>query len=199
MGNNKIIIGNGKEKNIESLLRDTVVKTKTTTPNISQEPVQEPLQESVQEPLYENVWGNDQKVLSRLDEKLLTDRRFYTRVIYMQTVECNTIMDSIESEPVLLIKPIEFMIIDLSMGGIGVTCENMLNIGTILVFNITLDNIAYGIKCEVVYCFQNDEKFRAGLKLVNKEKKFIRHLKIFVARVSLQSKYGSKTYELSKG
>ena len=85
------------------------------------------------------------------------------------------------------------MIIDLSMGGIGIICEYELLVGTILFFNLSLDNIAYDIKCEVAYCLQNDDKYRACLKIVDRDRNFIRHLKILVARLSLQSKYGTRT------
>jgi hypothetical protein len=76
------------------------------------------------------------------------------------------------------------------MGGIGIICEHGINIGKILAIQLTLDNIPYEIKGEVVYCIRNDDKFRAGLKIVQRDKRFIRHLKIFVARISLNSIYG---------
>ena len=52
-----------------------------------------------------------------------------------------------------------------------------------------LDEKIYDIKCEVIYCFKSDNKFRIGLRVVQKDKLFIQHLKIVIARISLRSKY----------
>lgn len=187
MAGKKIVIGNGKEKDKkenEIILKGNTANTLKSTPDTTQEPQQETLDE--------NVWGNDHLILNNIDESILADRRLYVRAIYMQRIECNTIKYNKDSELTLLSKPIEFMIVDISMGGIGIICEYEIKIGTILIFKLTLDNIAYEVKYEVVYCFPNDDKFRAGLKMAEKDKEFIRHLKILVARLSLQSKYGNR-------
>lgn len=200
MANNKIIIGNSKEKNekvIEPIQKDTVVNTGTIAPNTEQKPESE--QKPVQEPIYENVWGNDHVILKVLDEKQLSDRRLYARAIYMQNIECNAILGNMESEPVLLAKPMNFMVIDISMSGIGIICKDEINKGMVLIFKLILDNIAYEIKCEVIYSFQVDDKFRAGLKMVGKDKKFIKHLKIVVARLTLQREYGTRVERASQG
>lgn len=185
MTNSKIVIGvNEKDKKeAEPLFKNTLVDTRTAAPNTEQE--------SEQEPVDENVWGNDHSILNRLDEKQLADRRLYTRVAYIQKVKCNAILESVEAQPVLLAKPIDFMVIDISMGGIGIICESEIALGTILAFNLTLENITYEIKCGVIYCYENDDKFRAGLKIAVMDKNFIRHLKIFVAKLSLQNRYGA--------
>ena len=145
-----------------------------------------------QEPLDENVWGNDYSILNKLNEKQLADRRLYVRVRHVQRIECNAVHDSVESEPVFLARPIVFTISDLSMGGIGIICDSEISIGKILAFQLTLDGIPYKIKCEVVYCIHNDNKFRAGLRIVQKDRKFFMHLKIYVARISLNSRYGNQ-------
>lgn len=149
-------------------------------------------QETTQEPLDENVWGNDYSIINKLNEKHLADRRLYVRVRNVQRIECNALSDSVEAEPVFLARPIEFTISDLSMGGIGIICDNEISIGKVLAFQLILDGIPYKIKCEVVYCIHNDNKFRAGLKIVQKDRKFLMHLKIYVARISLNSRYGNK-------
>lgn len=188
MKNNIMVIGNRKEKvekEAELVLRDALADGLSVASGNSQD--------TVLEPVYENDWGNEQSVLNKLEGKVLADRRFYARALYMQRIKCNTLFDSVESEPSYLIEPLEFMIVDLSMGGIGIICEYEIMIGTILFFNLSLDHIAYDIKCEVVYCFQNSDKYRIGLKIVGRDMNFIRHLKIFVARLSLQSQYGTRT------
>lgn len=151
--------------------------------------IQEP---SERKPFYEKDWGNERTVLSRLDGKLLADRRLYARVLYMHKIRCNALFDSFDSEPTLLMDPLELMVVDLSVGGIGVICEHEILVGTILSFKLPLDNIVYEIKCEVVYCFENSGKYRAGLKLADRNRNFIRHLKIFVARLTLQNMLGAE-------
>ncbi|MCX7922418.1 MAG: PilZ domain-containing protein [Clostridia bacterium] len=188
MANNKIIIGKQKEKDeagrkeikpspIEAIIDNSIVDSND-----------EHLPEQL--PLDKKVWGNDNIVLNKLDENQLVNRRLYVRVRHIQQIECDTVYEEMGAEPTVLDKPIIFTIIDLSAGGIGIMCEHELNKGTIFAFRIKLDDIVYDIKCEVVYCFQNEGTFRAGLKMAEKNKLFYRHLKIYVARISLQGTYG---------
>ena len=184
MVSNKIIIGEDKKRDNKEA---KPVPYKTGRPQITAAVTE---QETEQIPVDENVWGNDYTIINKLDEKQLADRRLYVRVRHIQRIECNKVFDNIEVEPVLLTQPIVFIISDLSMGGIGIICEHGISIGKIFAIQLTLDTIPYEIKCEVVYCIQNDDKFRVGLKIVQKDKLFIRHLKLFVARISLTSMYG---------
>lgn len=114
----------------------------------------------------------------------------YVRVRYIRSTECTKICRSLDAEPVTLRKPITFTIVDISMGGIGIICDYIIELGTILIFNILLDNITYEIKYSVVYCIKMEDKFRIGLRIAEKDRDYIRHLKIYVARISLQSNYG---------
>lgn len=181
---NKIIFGDDKKRDNKEINLDLYKAGKL---RISAEG---PEQETVDIPVDENVWGNDYTIVNKLSEKQLADRRLYVRVRYIQRIECNKVFDNIEEEPVLLAKPIVFIISDLSMGGIGIISDHFINIGKIFAIQIKLDSIPYEIKCEAVYCIKNDDKFRAGLRVVQKDKSFIRHLKIFIARISLTSNYG---------
>lgn len=187
MKRNIMVIGNSKEeanKDTEQVSKHSAAGAPDAAPGTGRE--------TVQEQVYEKDWSNEHEVLRKLEGKLLADRRLYVRALYMKRIECNILFDSLDAEPSILPEPIRFMIVDLSMGGIGIICEHGIAIGTILSFGLSLDNILYDIKCEVVYCFENNDKYRAGLKIVNRDRKFIRHLKIFVARLSLQSKYGAQ-------
>ena len=142
-------------------------------------------------PLDEVVWGNDRAVLDKIDKGLLADRRLFVRIRHIQKVSCSIEYRHDSAEPVELDEPLEFMIIDLSVGGIGIICEQELDIGRVLGVHLLLDDIPYDIICEVVYCIRLEDKYRAGLKIVRRDKKFMRHLKIFVARVSLTNEYAS--------
>ncbi len=179
---NRIIIGGSNKKEV-------LQKTVTNVPVNDTGAV--PVQDTKAIPLDEKVWGNDNAILEKIDKGLLADRRLFVRIRHMQRVTCSTEYKDVKKEPVELDKPLEFMTVDLSVGGIGIVCESEIGIGRILGLRILLDRIPYDIKCEVVYCIRIDGKFRAGLRIAQKEKRFMRHLKIFVARVSLTSEYAS--------
>jgi len=181
MANSRIVIFNNKIEKKKKNIPEVNLKTAEITHSNEQ-----------LEPLDENLWGNDAVVLRVLDEELLAERRMYVRTLYTQRIECNTISKDIDSEPYILKKPLSFMITDISLGGIGMVSDYRVDVGSVLSFKIFLDHIPYEIKCEVVYCFENEGKYRAGLKLVEKNKEFINHLKIMVARLSLYSKYCNK-------
>lgn len=139
----------------------------------------------------ETVWGNDKAFMSRIDEVQRADLRLFVRIRHLQKVTCSMAYEDISKEPYELDRPLELMIVDMSVGGIGVICEHEIDVGRILGVPIILDTIPYNVKCEVVYCIPLDGKFRAGLKIAHKDKLFMRHLKIFVARISLTSTYAS--------
>lgn len=182
MTNNKVTIGDGKAKRKnESISKLPLEKPKIIEPKI------EPINEEI--PIDENVWGNDSSVVKRLDEEQLAERRLFVRIIFMRHIMCYETLNNLQAETILLSQPIEFSITDISVGGIGIISDYEIKVGIILVFNLILDDKAYDIKCEVMYCFKSDNKFRGGLKIVNKDKDFTKHLKVVVARVSLRNRY----------
>jgi hypothetical protein len=65
---------------------------------IINEPTHEPIinEPPRREPVYLKDWGNERAVLSRLEGKLLADRRLYARVLYILKIRCNTLFDSPE-------------------------------------------------------------------------------------------------------
>jgi hypothetical protein len=146
-------------------------------------------QKSITMPLDENVWGNDRALLDKLDREVIADRRLFVRVRYVQGLTCDTVYEDIGKEPVRLSRPLEFMAVDLSVAGIGIICEHEIETGMILGIRMPLDGIPYDIKCKVIYCIPLDGKYRAGLKIAGKDKPFIKHLKIFVARTTLTKEY----------
>lgn len=186
----KIIIDDRKRKHKEGTEPGIGEKdaplAETTIPDNVPEPSAEHMS------LDENVWDNDLAVISKLDEQTLADRRLFVRIRHMRRVICKAIFEHPEGEPVTLKKPLDITISDLSMGGIGIICEEQINIGKILLLPLILDSILYEVKCEVVYCIRNDDKFRIGLRIIKRDKQFIRHLKIFIARISLENMYGSE-------
>lgn len=148
-------------------------------------------QDTAASPLDENVWGNDRAILDKLDKEVLADRRLFVRVRHVQRIICNTEYEDIDKEPVYLRSPLEFMTADISVAGIGIVCDRELEPGKILGIRITLDRMPYDIKCKVIYCIPLDGKYRAGLKIAVMDKRFMRHLKIYVARITLTGEYAS--------
>lgn len=137
----------------------------------------------------DNLWGNDWQINKSIDKDYLAEKRLFVRVRYIQHMECKiSHMDPEESphEPDRLMR---FTIFDISMGGIGAICEEPVAKDSILVFSLQLDHMFYEINCQVIYCIPIDNVFRLGLKILTKEKNFVKHLKLFVARLSLM---GSK-------
>ncbi len=139
----------------------------------------------------EVVWGNDRALMKMVDEVQRADLRLFVRIRHIQKVICSMVYEDIAKEPYRLDRPLEMMIVDLSVGGIGVICEHEIETGSILGIPIVLDAITYDVICETVYCIPMDGKYRAGFKIAKKDKDFIKHLKIFVARISLTNTYAS--------
>lgn len=145
----------------------------------------------VPEAEFENVWSNDYKVIQQLSDNLKAEKRMYVRVRHLQQIECKVMYEDLDAEPVKLKKPITFTTVDISIGGIGIICDQPIKVNTILQFEICLDDMYYLVEYMVVYCLNIDDKYRIGLKIVKRHCDFIKHLKIYVARISLQSKYGT--------
>jgi len=186
----KIIISDGKNR--ESKKIDTNPPIVQSVPDNSVEVHKGYEKETEPIPLDENVWGNDNVVSQHLDAKQLAERRLFVRIRHFQQAECHAISDNEEIEPEPLPNPFALIITDLSMGGIGIVCDQDIGIGKILLVRIVLDGIAYDVKCRVMYCFWNDGKFRAGLKVLRSEKQFIYHMKIYIAKKSINSAYGGQ-------
>ena len=109
----------------------------------------------------------------------------------MQSLESSAMSESREKELASVAPPLKFTMIDISMGGIGIICDEPLKKGINMAFPIILDNMKYDVVYEVVYCIPINGKYRIGLKLARKDKAYTHHLKIYVARISLTSQYGN--------
>lgn len=144
------------------------------------------------EPIDEAVWGNDHQLNKQFDEEILVEKRRFVRVRLIQQVQCKMIGGNPEEEPLALQKPFSLSIFDISLRGIGTICPHSLEKGTILYFDMILDGISYSIGCEVAYCIDVDGSFRTGLRIVKRDRGFLKHLKIFVARLSLTARYGPR-------
>jgi hypothetical protein len=175
--------GSGKEDAFAAAARRLELLREDRTDSTTEENVEE-------ESLDEDVWGNDKSIIKRLDEDSLADRRLFIRVRHMRQVECHMLYEHIGDEPINLTRPMIFTICDLSMGGIDIISDDFIDAGKILSIRIILDEIPYEFKGEVVFCLKSEDKFRIGLKIVQRDRTFIRHLKIFIARISLNSRYG---------
>lgn len=185
MPNNKITIGVGKQEENDKTQRIPKEELYSSVAPVESE--QKP------EVLEDRVWGNDYILDKKLDKEHLDEKRMFVRVRYIQNISCDKICDDINSQPTTLTKPIKLVMSDISVGGLGAVCGQELNVGSVLEFDIVLDHLTYTIKCEIVYCILMEESYRIGLKIVRKNRDFLKHLKILVARISLQAQYGGKS------
>jgi hypothetical protein len=185
---NKIIVGTGKK---EEIVEKERMKQDMPQALSGAETVHEMELEMKQEPVYESVWGNDYALFKQLDDETLAEKRLYVRVRYIQDMECSSMSEHCENELANVAPPLKFIIIDISMGGIGAICDEPLKLGITMAFQVTLDNMKYDVVYEVVYCIKMDGKYRIGLRLAKKDKAYTHHLKVYVARISLTGRYGS--------
>lgn len=184
MANNKITIGSGGKK--DDSINKPIEELDITN---SQVAARDSVARSENDVLDEIIWGNDYELHKKLDKDNLTEKRRYIRVRFIQRIECKMLCEDKNSEPENLEEPLVFTAIDISVGGIGAVSEAFIEPGIILYFTVVLDHFTYDIKSEVIYCVELDDKYRIGLKVKQNEKEFIRHLKIFVAKLSLEGKY----------
>lgn len=175
---NRITIGKGKKENPNKI--QVPKQTELYKPEINTDNYRT---------LDQNIWGNDSEENKKLDKEVLAEKRMYVRIRYIQHIECNMLSDSLDTEPVVLAKPMSFNIFDLSMGGIGIICDQEIKKGLILSFKIRLDQIEYDVMCESIYCIEADSNYKIGLKIIRNNRDFIKHLKILVARTSLSADY----------
>ncbi len=179
MKENKIYI-NGKpssEKDTEE------IKNKNS---LIEKPIGEHAPELIQ--IDENIWGTDLEFEKKLEEQFLADRRLFVRVRYFAEVLCNRIYRTENDEPEVLPYPFSLSIIDISSGGIGAISDEDIEIDSVLPVKLVLEKIEYVVRYRVVYCIPHEGKYRIGLKLNEKNNIFKRHLKIYVAKLSLQLK-----------
>lgn len=180
MKENKIYI-NGKPISSE---KDTdQIKNKNS---LTEKPMEEHAPELIQ--IDENVWGTDLEFEKKLEEQFLADRRLFVRVRYFAEVLCNKIYRSGNDEPEVLPYPFSLSIIDISSGGIGAISDEEIEIDSVLPVKLVLEKIEYIVRYRVVYCIPHEGKYRIGLKLNEKNNIFKRHLKIYIAKLSLQLK-----------
>jgi len=186
MPDNKIVIGKqkiDKSKNLQDLKQDY---------KKPQAPEEDPESISSREYLDDNIWGSDPEINKKLDKELLLERRRYVRVRYFQEIKCMRLGPETDVEPIKPDEPVILSLFDISMGGLGTVCSHEIKKGSVLFFNLQLDHLTYDIKCKVAYCVQIEDNYRIGLKILDKDSQFIKHLKIVVARISLNAKYAAK-------
>jgi len=70
------------------------------------------------------------------------------------------------SHEVIINSPLEISLIDISIGGIGIKANTMLENDTTMSINIQLENENYVVIGKVVWCRPEDNLFTCGLKLI---------------------------------
>lgn len=186
MADNRITIGKGKPQIDKDKDLELLKKQDLYIPEKEIETGEQPPQTQTSD---ENLWGNDWQINSLIDKDYLAEKRLFVRVRYFRPFECRMFCTSPDAEPEKLDSILKLTMFDLSMGGIGAICDVSVPKDDILFFPLLLDHMTYDVKCQVVYCIPIDHVFRLGLRILTREKQFIKHLKLYVARLSLM---GSK-------
>lgn len=74
-------------------------------------------------------------------------------------------------------EPVEMTLRDVSAGGLGVICDRLFEKGSVLVMEITLEEVNYQkVTAKVMWTIKEDNAYRHGLELMNLSGKLYRHL-----------------------
>lgn len=182
MAKNRLIIGKDDERDKKDSELELLKKDGLHIPGTE---VNNKGSKSSEGDLDDNLWGNDWQVNKSIDKDFMAEKRLFVRVRYFHPLECRMKYIDPDADPLRLESVLHLTMFDLSMGGIGAICEEPIPQNEILLFPLQLDHLTYDIKCQVVYCIPIDKVYRLGFRILSKDKDFIKHLKLFVARLSL--------------
>ena len=113
---------------------------------------------------------------SRLN--IYTEQRRYVRVIWQQEIEYKK-----ENSQIMYM-----CTTDISIGGIGATTDEQLNINDIITICLRLDDEEYSAICRVAYCACCECEYKIGLEFQEAPRELMTHIKKVVARYSVFGK-----------
>lgn len=97
-----------------------------------------------------------------MDPKLL---RNYSRVKHEDKAVCWRYYN--EKELIELDRPLEFYIVDISAGGVGVRSSSDISKGNILIFELPFGLSTYKVMGKVVWTDRRENHYRSGLEFVS--------------------------------
>jgi len=64
-------------------------------------------------------------------------------------------------------KPLELIVVDISVGGVGLKSKQTFNNGSVLIFDLDFGLSKYKVQAKVLWSIQQDDYSRIGLKFVS--------------------------------
>ncbi len=102
--------------------------------------------------------------------------RKHIRTKYYQKINCYSYYDT-TGKQISLDKPIEIIMVNISLGGAGLICEKKFEAGTVFVLNFYLDRIPYNQLFKILWCEKAGEMYRVGTEIINISTNLFKHLK----------------------
>ncbi|WP_026893624.1 PilZ domain-containing protein [Clostridiisalibacter paucivorans] len=102
-------------------------------------------------------------------------KRVHSRIMYSTRLECYRYYENNELKRYN--PPMELIMFDLSLGGIGVISEEYLKIGNVLMFTLKLNIMPYQVMAKVVWTYKIGHMYRSGLEFVGMPNGLVREIK----------------------
>jgi hypothetical protein len=97
------------------------------------------------------------------------------RIDYYSKIQCTKSIQRGETKEYE--EPLELMLISVSVGGLSIISEEPFEKGTILIFNLKLEETLYEkVSANVIWTIKKGDMFRNGLGIMNISGKLYRHL-----------------------
>ena len=109
------------------------------------------------------------------EDKSSFGKRKSKRINYFSKIYCRKSMYNGMAEE--FEEPVELTLHDVSEGGLGVICDRLFERGSVLVLNISLEEVYYEkVTAKVMWTIKKNNTYRHGLEIMNLSGKLFRHL-----------------------
>lgn len=114
-----------------------------------------------------------------------TDSNRYVRVSLMQNSILKQVFRQGNSEFEELVPPQRIIILDISVSGVNIVCEEYYDENSLLLFTLVLDDKAYDALGRVKHCQKTGDTYRVFAIFTAMKPSVEKHIKMFVARMSI--------------
>jgi hypothetical protein len=105
----------------------------------------------------------------------LAEARKSKRIDYNAKIQCTKSIHSGETEEYE--EPLELMLINVSIGGLGIISERLFEKDTTMILNLTLEGESYKkVAAKVMWTMEKGGKFRHGMEITNISGRLFSHL-----------------------
>lgn len=113
-----------------------------------------------------------------METTMHTESRVHHRINYREKINIFQYYNN-SGNLVKLAVPIEMVVFDVSLGGLGVLSDKSLENGSVIEFTLYLENIPYAVLSKIVWVDNNGKYFKYGLEIIGHNNMMFRHLKKF--------------------